>query len=361
MRTVHVDDGRSWRGGQAQVLLLARGLVARGVEATLVVPPGAPLYDRATAIGLSVEPLLLRGEWDVVSVLGLARILRRQRADVVHAHTAHAVTLAGLAGRIARAPLVLAARRVDFALSRLGRLKLRHLADRVIAVSDGVARVLAQGGVPDSRIEVVRSAIDLDAARAGADPARFRAELGIGDVPLVGTVGALVDHKDHETLVAAAALVHARRPDAVFVIAGEGERRAALVALIEARGLAGTVRLLGFRHDVPSILAALDVFVLSSHLEGLGTTVLDAMSAGAPVVATRTGGVPEMIDDQRTGLLVPPRDPAGLAAAIGRLLDDRALAARLRDAARNAVGERFGADRMVDETLAIYRRCLDRR
>jgi len=202
----------------------------------------------------------------------------------------------------------------------------------------------------------VNSAIDPD--RFAVEPMP-REALGIPDgSPLLGNVAALVGHKDHATLLEAMPLVLRELPGVRLVIAGEGELRPVLEARIEALRLGDSVRLLGYRNDVPRLLRALDAFVLSSCEEGLGTSVLDAMACGVPVVATAAGGIPEMVRDGETGLLAPPRDPAALARAIVRILREQVLAQALSRNAAALVRERFTVDRMVEGNLAVYRRVL---
>jgi glycosyltransferase involved in cell wall biosynthesis len=171
--------------------------------------------------------------------------------------------------------------------------------------------------------------------------------------PLVGNVGRLAPQKDHATLLEAIALVRERRPDVRLVLVGDGELRVELERQAAALGLAESVLLLGERHDVPDLLASIDVFANASRYEGLCLAVIEAQAAGVPVVATPVGGIRETIVDGETGLLVPPGDHRALADAISRLLDDRHLATRLASAAR-LVAERYSERRMIDETLRLY-------
>jgi len=171
---------------------------------------------------------------------------------------------------------------------------------------------------------------------------------------VVGTVAALTDHKDHETLLAAAAQVAARVPAAHFVIVGDGDRKAALLAHATALGLQGRMVFAGFREDLDRLIPAFDVFCLSSKMEGLGTSLLDAMCFARPVVATAAGGIPEAVEDGVTGRVVPVQDPAALAAALVSVLQDPHLRERLGAAGRRRFESRFSAERMVEATLAVY-------
>jgi len=180
-------------------------------------------------------------------------------------------------------------------------------------------------------------------------------ELGVPPgAPVIGNVAALTDHKDHATLIAAAGIVVGARPEAHFVIVGEGGLRPELEARVGAGGLQGRVLFAGFRDDVDRLLPAFDVFCLSSHLEGLGTSLLDAMAFGRAVVATAAGGIPEAVEHGITGQLVPVRDPARLAQALLDLLGDPERRRAMGEAGRRRFLDRFTADHMVDETLRVY-------
>ena len=353
MRVLHVDSARGWRGGQNQVWLSARGMAARGHDVVVACRAGGVLAERARAAGLAVREMRFRGDLWPGAALTLASALRETRPDVVHLHDPHAVSAGLLARRLAGRRALVATRRVDFALR--GFLSRRKYAacDRVIAVSEAIAGVLRRGGLAPDRVRVVHEGVPDRPAQAGGREALR--ELGIPeDAPVVGNVAALTGHKDQATLLAAAAKVAVRVPEARFVIVGEGELRGRLEALSRELGLERRCVFAGFRADVDRLIPAFTVFCLSSHMEGLGTSLLDAMSFGVPVVATAAGGIPEAVTDGITGRLVPPRDPDALAAALVEALAHPAQRAEWGRAGRRRFEERFTADRMVEATLAVY-------
>jgi glycosyltransferase involved in cell wall biosynthesis len=329
-------------------------MAARGHDVVVACRAGGVLAERTRAAGLAVREMRFRGDLWPAAALALASTLKEMRPDVVHLHDPHAVSAGLLARRLApgRRALV-ATRRVDFALR--GFLSRRKYAacDRVIAVSDAIAGVLRRGGLPAERVRLVYEGVpDRPAQPGGQDALR---ELGIPeDAPVVGNVAALTGHKDQATLLAAAARVGVRRPDARFVIVGEGELRGRLEALSRDLGLERRCIFAGFRADLDRLIPAFTVFCLSSHMEGLGTSLLDAMAFGVPVVATAVGGIPEAVTDGVTGRLVPPRDPDALAAALVEALAHPARRAEWGRAGRQRFEERFTAERMVEATLAVY-------
>jgi len=348
---VHVASGREWRGGQRQVWLLARELARLGELHQVVVTGGdSELGRRLAADGVAVRPAVWRAGLDP-RALGAAFGAARAGAALLHAHDAHSVTIAGLAAAAARVPLV-ATRRVDFHLRRRG---FWGRAARVIAISEAVATVLVDDGIPPDRIAVVHSGIDLEAVRA-AKPMGVRARLGLpADTPLAVTVGALVPHKDHATMLHAARRLVPRAPRLHWVLAGDGELRGTLEWLRDQLGLSDRVHFLGHIADPPGLIAEADVFVMSSREEGLGTSVLDAMARGIPVASTAAGGLPEMLEGG-AGLLALPGNPEALADAVRRILEDDALPRRLVSCASEAV-RRFSAARMAAEVLSVYRSC----
>jgi glycosyltransferase involved in cell wall biosynthesis len=360
---LHLNTERTWRGGEQQTLYLMEGLAARGIGQLLVAQRGGALAVRARERGLPVRALRMRGEVDLAAVFDLASLLREHRLSILHAHTSHAHSLGALAAALLGpiGPKVIVARRVDFSIFRrsflgLNRIKYRHGVDRYVTVSRAIRNVLLKDGLPGEMISVVHSGIDL--ARIDGAPERtaeIRRELAVpeGDA-LVANVAHMADHKGQIYLVDAVPLVLAERPRTTFAIVGEGELKATLEARARELGVAERVRFPGFREDVPTILKALDVFVMPSHMEGLGTSVLDAMAAGAPVVGTEAGGMTEMLDHGRNGLVCPVRDAKALAAAIVSLLGDRARARTLAEAAREDVVARFSKEAMVSGTVAVY-------
>jgi len=360
LRVLHVDTEAGFRGGQRQVLLLCGGLRERGVEATLLAREGGELARAAAAQGIAVTCVRQGVPWDPRPVRRLRWLLRRTPVDLVHAHASHAhgAAVAALATipAPARPPLVVS-RRVDFPLHGplARRIKYGPLVRCFLAVSRAVAGVLEEGGVPPDRVRVVHSGVPpLPPPDRGRD--EVRRALGVApDRPLLLTTAALVDHKDHATAIRAVARCRAH---VRLVIAGEGPLRAALDRLIEAEGVGDRVQLLGQREDVPDLLAAADLYLASSHLEGLCTALMDAGRAGLAVVGTSAGGIPEVVRDGETGLLAPPRDPAALAARVDRLVQDPPLRERLGRAAAARVEQAFSVDRMVAGTVQAYREVL---
>jgi glycosyltransferase involved in cell wall biosynthesis len=315
---------------------------------------------------------------DIRALGALVALFRRLRPQLVHARSAKARFLAPLAARLARVPVTLQTvhgwsfnnavdrrRPLFIQLERLAR----KLCDATVLVSqqdltEGVSLgVLSPAGVAGGEAVVIRSGIDLGALAPLGPAARraVRAVEGVLDArPVISLVQRLSPPKTPLVFVHALPRILAERPDAAVWIVGDGPLRAAADAAVAATGLGARVRFLGLRKDVPDLVSASDVTVHSSLREGLPRVVLEALAVGTPVVATRVGGVPDAIADGVNGLLVPPEDPAALAAAVLATLADPAAAARRATAGRAAVLP-FSAHRMLDEQHALYQRLLARR
>jgi glycosyltransferase involved in cell wall biosynthesis len=356
VKVLHVEAGRHLYGGARQVLYLIAGLEARGVESLLVCPPGSAIAAAARAEGARVEELPMRGEADIPLIPRLLRLIRRERPSLVHLHGRRgADVLGGLAARLAGLPCVLS-RRVDNPEPRwLARPKYALYA-RVIAISEGIRRVLLQEGVPPGHVVRVSSAVDAGAFDRPCDRDWLQSALGAdGRRPLAGMIAQLIPRKGHDVLLEALPRVLERSPDLLVVLLGKGPREQEIAAEIRRRGLGGNVRLLGFREDLDRLLCCLDLVVHPALMEGLGVSLLQAAAAGVPLVASRAGGLPEAVRDGENGLLVPPGDPAALAAAMGRLLADPDLRRRMGEAGRALVRREFSLDAMVEGNLAVYR------
>ena len=362
MFSLHIDTARTWRGGQNQVLLTVNGLREIGQRAALVAHPDGELRKRA-AEGLELIPLAPKSEMDFTAAWRLNRVIKRLKPDVIHAHDAHGVAMAGLAlslgagtAKNGEPPLVIS-RRVDFHLrnNSLSRWKHRQV-DCFIAASEAIRQMLVADGVPEDRTVTVHEGIDVGHVVSQPLVDVHKAFFLPHGAPVVGNVAALVPHKGQRHLIEAAHLVVQKIPDVRFVILGEGELREALERLVREYHLEKHVLLPGFRTDVLGCIKSFDLFVMSSVTEGLGTSLLDAMACSRPIVATKAGGIPEVVDDGVTGVLVEPRDHTAMAGAIIGLVNDTARRQAMGDAGFARVNGKFTVEKMIAGTAAVYAR-----
>ncbi len=358
MNTLHIDLGPAWRGGQNQVLLLLRGLRARGHGAELVAVRGAPLAERAQAEGVrvhAVAPWLRR-----LGAAGrLRRLLSTGRFDVLHSHEAHGLTAGWLARAHCSLPVV-TSRRVAYPLQANPVALARYRGvDCILAISEFVRRSILASGLPPEKLAVVYSGVELPPLPSAEVKRRARERWQIKpDETAIGCVGYLLPEKGQEELLRAFPAVRAEFPNCPLLFAGDGPLRPCLEQLAGELGVSNTVHFLGFVKEVADVYAALDIFVFPSPEEPLGTSLLAAMAYGLPAVAVAGGAAPEIIEHERNGLLVPRSEPTALAEAILRLLRDRPAAGLLGALGRKTVEERFTYEHTVEGTLRVYEKLL---
>lgn len=356
MKIAQLDAQRAWRGGEQQVLYLSQALRAHGCYNVTICQPDGALYQRACQAHVPVHGLRVRHEVDVVAAWQLARYLRREQIDILHMHDPHGHTIGLLACVLAPQVRKVVSRRVDFAPIRnwFSRWKYKMSGVQYLAVSEAVRRVMINSGIPGTQVQTIHSGIDPNLGQdvPAAEP------LFPPGTRMVGTVGHLAGHKGQGTLLEATRLLIRDEPKLGVAIVGTGALRQRLEAQAADLGIAEHVQFTGFRHDVPSLIQTFEIFVFPSYLEGLGTSVLDAMALGKPVVATSAGGIPETVQDGITGLLVPPRDPVALAQAIRYLLQHPELQAQFGKAGRQRVEQAFTAQRMAQQTMQVYHQLM---
>lgn len=347
LRVLHIDMGKAWRGGQRQVYLLARAQRDAGHEPLLVAPPDSPLLRRARAAGLAVSAISAVGDWDLRAARKVAKRLKAWRPDLVHAHDAraHAIAIAGLVGR-RRIPLVVT-RRVAFVPR--GRIKYGQRVARFIAISHAVREALVAGGVEPDRIDVVHSGVPapvVDRVR------NWRQECGWpADSVICGVVGAMTVEKGIGLLdeIARSMPDEQRRSTRLVLLGGASAGMTTIGGIESIRA--------GFVDEVHPAMAGLDVLWHPATSEGLGTAVIDAMALRVPPVAFRVGGLPELIVDYQSGLLVPPGDVRAFANAASSLVRDSDLRTRLGEAGPRRAAM-FSVSHMSEGTSRTYARVL---
>jgi glycosyltransferase involved in cell wall biosynthesis len=370
----HVVD--SLASGGAELLLAELAVVApaAGIEMSvgyLEDRGGSPAAARLREVGVQPTLIPIPPRMYTSALFRVRRHLAEVRPDVVHTHLGASDVLAGLAARSLGIPSVSTVHSLGTgadapatargrARNRVYALGTRASAARLVAVSESARQeVLRRDGYAPERVVVINNGVARRPA-PGAGP-YVREQLGIGpDEPVVATLSTLRPVKGHEVAIAAMAEITRRVPGARLVVVGEGESRPALERA--AAELGPVVKFAGFRDDVMPVLDAFDVLAHPSRQEAFPTTLLEAMAAGVPQVATAVGGIPEIVDDGRTGLLLPaPPEPAELAERVVRLLGDPELRARLAAAGRERFAERFGADAWAQRLRALYLEVLESR
>ncbi|MCU0821101.1 MAG: glycosyltransferase family 4 protein [Spirochaetes bacterium] len=359
---LHINDAVTWRGGEKQTFYLTRHLNSRGYISLCVCRRDSVLHKKLEEENLPYFPLKMRSEFDIFSAAKIAKYAEKNKTGIIHMHTSHAHSIGLLTNLFHRFPVNIVSRRVDFRVKShfLNRIKY-SFPDRFITVSGAIREILIEDGIPAGKISAVHSGVDLEQySRIQCDYLfeEFARIPGLRDKIKIINTAALTHQKDHETLIRAMDIVLKSRRDAVLFIAGEGELESRLKKLSSGLGLNENIIFTGFRNDPLSLIKFCDFFVLSSRWEGLGTSVIDAMALGKPVIACSTGGTPELISDGINGMLVEKENPLSLAGAILKLAGDTDLRKKYGSEAIRKASD-FSIERTVERTIDVYRECLN--
>lgn len=351
LRILFLDSEKTWRGGQDQILSLIVGMKEKGHQVFLASPPGSPLTLRAQRLSLSVFPLKRNSEVSFGLLVGVIRLLKRLNPQIVHFNTPRDLLMGGLAAHWRGNILRVCSRRVDFPLpNRLSSVKFRLAAHHVIAISRSIRKTLLDCGLSGDRVSVIYEGVDLQGLEALPESSCAIPP----DRLVVGTVAALTEEKGHAVLLNAMEKLKQRFPGTCFVWVGGGRMRSELERVSRRMGFEEDLLMTGFREDAEALMRKFDIFCLPSLSEGLSSAILTAMAYGKPVVASRVGGIPELVVHGRTGLLVEPGDPAALAGALSRLLASRQLRHEMGQAGRARVESSFTLKKKLDETEELY-------
>jgi glycosyltransferase involved in cell wall biosynthesis len=351
LKILHIDPEEHWGGGEAQVLGLLTFLAARGHQNDLLTHPNGLLFARCQSLKVRTLPFIMRNDLDLRGVAEVRRLIREMNYDIVHFHTKRAHKLASWLPRGKKTPKYMVTRRMDYPEPRgwYTSLLYNHRVDGVVAISQAIGDLLIQAGVNKGKIRIISS---------GIDPAKFAncetQRVAASEVPVVGCLAILEERKGHRYLLDAAAALKVEGLMIQYKFAGAGPLRAQLKMHAARLGLADNVHFLGFIADTAEFLAGIDILAMPSLSEGLGVAALEGMAAGKPVVAARVGGLTESVLEGVTGLLVPPRDPAALAAALSRLVRSPALARSMGEQGRERVRRHFSLEHMARQNESYY-------
>lgn len=363
LRILHLYPKEDYFTGAAiQLRELARGFRARGHHVVTLTRPSEVWRRAAREADLPYGTLSMRHGLDVASILGIARRVREERIQVVHCHKGRARTLALLAGLFAHIPVLVLNRGVSFPLRPWNRLGYTtHRVTAIVAVSQSIRRSLVAAGVPPQKIEVIYSGTDTERFHPGVDGSPVRAELGLEPDHFLVTQVGIRSWRGNDDVLDAMARVSRVAPQARLLFVGAPPPRIrTLREKARARGLEAATDVRGYREDVPEILAASNVTVDASYA-GLGLTgsLRESLAVETPVIGTNAEGIPELILDGETGLLVPPRNPEALAQAILRIIENPTRGKAMARAGRKRVDTLFSTRVKVDRTEALYRRLLE--
>ena len=351
LKILHIDPEQRWGGGEAQVLGLLSYLAERGHHNDLLTHPDGRLFQQGQALSVRVLPLVVRNDLDFRPVPKLSRLIRDENYDVIHFHTKRAHALSFWLSHGSPGPKYVVTRRMDYPESHswYTRYLYNRKVDGVIAISGKIRELLIEAGVERERIRLIHSGIDPRPFETAANDCAVDCERIV-----VGMIAVLEERKGHRVLLEAARRLKARGCQIGYRLAGEGSLRKSLEETTIQLGLNEDVRFLDFVSDIPAFLNSVDIVVLPSLFEGLGVSVLEAMAAGKAVIASRVGGLPELVIDAATGFLVEPRDVAGLASALAKLASDRTLIRSMGQKGRERLEKNFTMEQMARQNEDYY-------
>ena len=353
-------------GAESVVLMLAKGLDKEKFNVSVCcLTQRGPIFDEAEKEGIKIYSLEIKNRWYFFRVFKLIKLLKSENIKILHSHLFHANLLARIIGKFMNVPVIISSEHIMGMESRW-RLFLNRLTsgfvDIFIAVSFAVRDFLIkQIGIKSSKIAVVQNGIEYDRFQdSNLIQEKKRIEFGFTpEDKIIGTVARIHEQKGHVYLLYAAQEVIKDFPTVKFLIVGDGPLKSAMEKLSVNLGIANNIIFTGFYKDIPGILSILDIFVLPSLWEGLPITILEAMAMKKPVIATSVSGNPEAIDDNVTGILVPPKDSGALVKAIMKLLQNDNLRTHMGNAGYDRLNRLFNAERMVDEVTRIYERLIE--
>jgi glycosyltransferase involved in cell wall biosynthesis len=351
LKILHIDPERNWGGGEAQVLGLLSYLAARGHCTHLLAHPEGRLFERSHGQCIRTMPLIVRNDFDLRPVSRLRRLIRDENYDIVHLHTKRAHALSLWLGRGLATPKYVVTRRMDYpeANTWYTRYIYNRKVDGVVAISCKISSLLIEAGVERKKIRLIHS---------GIDPGPFAAAANLGDVRpervVVGMAAVLEERKGHRFLLEAARRLKSQGHQVQYCVAGEGSLARSLQETATRLGLQHEVQFLGFVSDMPAFLSQVDILVLPSLSEGFGVSALEAMAAEKAVIASRVGGLAELVSDTETGLLVAPRDVEGLANAIAKLAGNRTLLREMGRKGKERLQANFTVEHMAQQNEDYY-------
>ncbi|TAN45392.1 MAG: glycosyltransferase family 1 protein [Nitrospirae bacterium] len=357
---LHTESSKGWGGQENRTLRESLGLKKYGVKTIFLCQPGSELSKRASAAGFEIRECRMEKSYDITAFIKVLRTIKTDKIDIVNTHSGRDSLIAGIAGRLSsRSPKIVRTRHLEMPIT--SRFTYSLLPHKVVTVSDHVKRYLISKGVNPEDVISVPTGIDTAMFDPDRTEGTLKKELGLSDsTPLVGTVAILRRKKGHHILLDAVPTVLKNMPDARFVFAGDGPQNENLKAKINELGIGDRVLMLGMRRDMPNILKSIDVFVLPTLQEALGTSFIEAMAMGKPVIGSNVGGVGEVVRDSVNGYLVPPEDPAALAEAVLKMLGDKQKAGRMGLEGRQIAEQEFTTEKMCEKMYGLYMELLGR-
>lgn len=355
-RIFHIDTSRTWRGGQRQVAYLMTELKKSNLWTHLVCQPGSKLAEFCKTMQLSFSEILMRGELDFISAYKISKLLIKFEAHILHVHTAHGLSIGLLSKLFYPKIKLIYTKRVAYQMKNnvMSAFKYRNsYLNKIVCISEYIRNSMKDQGINEEKLLVIPSGIILPEVQP-LDKSAFKMKYSIPQNSfIITTIASLEKNKGYINLINAAQYVLNHDKDIHFLALGKGKHEAELRKKVNNMGLSDHFHFLGFQEDTLSFLHISDLFVLPSREEGLGSSILDAQAVGVPVIATKTGGIPELIEHNVNGILVAVDDSIQLAKKILELKQNPQLMQKLSDAARISV-QKFSIHKTIESYIDLY-------
>jgi glycosyltransferase involved in cell wall biosynthesis len=354
IRVLHTESSPGWGGQENRILNECIGIQKLGAKTYILCQPDSILAQKARDVGIEVFTTPMRKSYDLKTIYYTVKLIKKLKIDVINTHSGKDTYITGFAGKIStRKPLIVRTRHLALPITSTFSYKI--LADLVVTVSEYVRNYLISKGINPEKVYAIPTGVDLEKFNPDKVNKNLRAELGLDEnIPLIGTVAVLRKKKGHHILLEAIPEVLREIPEAIFVFVGDGPQRKNIEEKIKQYGLSKNVIMLGHRNDIPQILNSIDLFILPTLQEALGTSFLEAMAMGKPVIGSDVDGVREVIDDGINGYLVSPNEPRLLASKILEILKEPNLAYKMGQAGRKKVEKKYTLEHMCKSMLDLY-------
>jgi glycosyltransferase involved in cell wall biosynthesis len=351
---LHTESSMGWGGQENRSLLESEELVKRGHKAIILCQPKSGLAKRAQKSGIRIALVRMRTSFDPVAINLVRGLLRKEKINIINTHSSRDSWIATIGAWLSgRKHIVVRTRHLAIGIKK--SLTYTLLPDKIVTVSEYVRRLFMDQGIQPDKVITIPSGIDLMKFDPSKTDNTLREEIGINQAdPLVVMVAILRFNKGHYYFVNAAKKVIEDFPDTKFLIVGDGPQRKNIERYVNELDLRNNVLMLGLRDDIPRILASADIYVMPSLREGMGQSTMEAMAMGVPVIVSNVGGLPELVIDNQTGIVVPPKDVSSLAKAMITMLSDKEKSRRLAEAARQSIRDKYSIERTIDKTLELY-------
>ncbi len=365
LKILHLDSGKEWRGGQRQVLFLIeeqKQQFSSLIEPIIACPHISPLTKEAKNLNVPTYAINFRNEIDIFSISKLAKLIKNNQIDIVHCHCGKSHGIMWAACKLLpQIPSIIVTRRVDFLPKTSWPRVLKYISPHIsefVAISSRIQEILATTGIPEERIHVIPSSSKVSLPIKNQNKIirnNLITELNLPkDAILIGNIAQFVDHKGHTYLADAAKIICDKFERVYFLLVGSGKLRKTIEEKIAKLKLSNRVLFLGFRPDVHNILSSLDLFLMTSHLEGLCSSIIDAFLYEVPVVATAAGGIPDLVKDNKTGYLANNRDPDSIAQEIMKCINHQDETKHLVQNAKEYAINTFSTHIMAQKYNDLY-------